>query len=95
MRNGKSHHRYEYINNSDYDIVVAYQLKYRGLVQYYKLASNLWRLGKVHWIMRESLLKTLANKHKTTVSAMAKKLSDTDQLADGKTLKCLTVRVER
>lgn len=95
MRNGKSHHRYEYINNSDYDIVVAYQLKYRGLVQYYKLASNLWRLGKVHWIMRESLLKTLANKHKTTVNAMAKKLSDTHQLPDGKTLKCLTVRVER
>ena len=40
MRNGKSHHRYEYINNSDYDIVVAYQLKYRGLVQYYKLVHS-------------------------------------------------------
>lgn len=95
MRNGKSHHRYEYINNSDYDIVVAYQQKYRGLVQYYKLASNLWRLGKVYWMMKQSLLKTLANKHKTTVNAMFKKLADTHQLADGKILKCLTVRVER
>jgi mRNA-degrading endonuclease RelE of RelBE toxin-antitoxin system len=66
-RGPKPHHRAELINDSDFDIVEKYGAEFRGLVQYYKLARNLRKLGKTERTIRLSLLKTLANKHKTTV----------------------------
>lgn len=72
-RNGKPIHRGELIQNSDYDIVTKYQSEYRGYVQYYQLAYNLHTMNKLRWIMGTSLLKTLANKHKSAVQKMATK----------------------
>lgn len=95
MRNGKPIHRAELTTASDYDIVMTYQAEYRGLVQYYLLAHNVGWLGRLHLVMRTSLLKTLANKHKTTVGAMVRRLKSTVQTPEGKTLKCLTVLVQR
>jgi group II intron reverse transcriptase/maturase len=66
-RDSKAHHRAELVNDSDFDIVAKYGAEYRGVVQYYKLARNIRRLGRVKGTIRLSLLKTLANKHKTTV----------------------------
>jgi len=67
MRGSKAHHRAEFINDSDFDIVAKYGAEFRGLVQYYQLARNIRKLGKIERTIRLSLLKTLANKHKTTV----------------------------
>jgi len=66
-RGPKAWHRAELVNDSDFDIVAKYGAEFRGLVQFYKLARNIRRLGKVERTIRLSLLKTLANKLKTTV----------------------------
>jgi len=89
------YHRPELLAESDYTIVTHYQQTYRGIVQYYLPAHNVKALGKLRWIMEASLLKTLAQKHKRTVSAMWKKYAATTQTPDGPPLKCLEVRVER
>lgn len=66
-RGPKAHHRAELLGDSDFDIVAKYGAEWRGLVQYYLLARNVRQLGKAERTVRLSLLKTLANKHKTTV----------------------------
>jgi group II intron reverse transcriptase/maturase len=73
MRESKARHRAELTQDSDYDIVTKYGAELRGIVQYYLLARNIRRLGKVERTIRLSLLKTLANKHKTTVMSVWKK----------------------
>jgi hypothetical protein len=64
-------------------------------VQYYLHAQNVWWLHTLHWITRTSLLKTLACKHKSSLTAMAKKHKATVKTPNGETLKCLEARVER
>ena len=39
--------------------------EYAGLVQYYLLAQDVFRLGRLQWVMETSMLKTLAGKHRT------------------------------
>ena len=51
----------------------TYGAEYRGIVNYYLLASDVWRLGTLHWHAETSMLKTLAAKHQSTVSKMAAK----------------------
>ena len=68
---GKPAHRVYLIDNSDFSIVAQYGLEYRGIVQYYLMADNVWWLDRLHWTMRVSLLKTLARKHKSSVLKMA------------------------
>lgn len=68
MCQGKPIHRTALINDSDYSIVSQYQAEYRGIVQYYLMAFNVHRLGRLRRVMSLSLAKTLANKHKTTVN---------------------------
>src|SRR5437879_210414 len=70
MKRGKPAQRAELLAESDYDIVSRYQAEYRGLVQYYLLAHNVSWLWRLHWVMRGSLLRTLANKHKTHMKAI-------------------------
>ena len=94
MHDGKPIHRVEMTFDSDYAIVTKYQLEYRGLVQYYMLAVNVSKLGHVKNIMRISLAKTLANKHKTGVTAILAKYHATIQTDQG-TMKCLKVEVPR
>ncbi len=72
-RNGKPIHRGELVLNSDFDIITRYQSEYRGYVQYYTLAQNLYQMSKLKWIMGTSMLKTLANKYRSTVNVMVKK----------------------
>jgi hypothetical protein len=61
------------INFDDYDIVAIYGAEYRGIVQYYLLAGNVRRLHRLRWVMLTSMLKTLASKHRSTVSKIAAK----------------------
>jgi hypothetical protein len=66
MRGKKATHRAELMEESDYAIITTYQLEFRGLANYYRLAHNLTKLQKLKWVMEISLVKTLASKHKTT-----------------------------
>jgi group II intron reverse transcriptase/maturase len=93
-KHGKPIHRAELLNSSDYDIFTVYQLEYRGLVQYYQMAYNLHKLKKAYWVIRTSLLKTLAAKHKTTVTKTARKYKIIKRL-EGREYKVLQVRVDR
>jgi hypothetical protein len=58
-------------NHDDYSIVEWYGAKYRGIVNYYKLAVNIHMLGRLRWVMASSMLKTLAGKHHSTRAKMA------------------------
>ena len=58
---------------SDYDIIQQFQTEYRGLVNYYVMAHNIAKLGKVGGMARMSLMKTLAAKHHTRFAKIAKK----------------------
>ena len=73
MRNGKPAHRSMLIHDEDYSIVEQYQSEYRGVVQYYLLAYNVHRFGRLHMVMEMSLARTLAAKHKSTAQKMRRK----------------------
>jgi group II intron reverse transcriptase/maturase len=83
LRDGKTIHRPELLNDSAYDIIMRYQGEYRGLVNYYGLAQNLAALGYLRWTMETSLLKTLASKHHTSVTQEAKRLTAVSQTPEG------------
>ena len=70
-RKGKPWHRSRLQNLGDYDIVRIYGAEYRGIVNYYLLAQDVWRLTRLCWYAETSMLKTLAAKHKSSVAKMA------------------------
>jgi group II intron reverse transcriptase/maturase len=94
MRRGKPERRTGLMNEQDYAIISRYGAEYRGIVQYYLMAGDVWRLNRLHWAMLTSLLKTLAGKHGSSVSRMACKYAATIETPHGPR-KCLQVRVER
>ena len=75
-------------------IVSRYQAEFRGVVQYYLLAYNVFRFGKLQWVMNKSLAKTLANKHKTTARKIFRRYKSTVQTAHGERA-CVEVVVQR
>jgi group II intron reverse transcriptase/maturase len=70
---GKPARRTQIINRDDYHIVATYGSEYRGIVQYYLLAGDVFQLNRLRWVMQTSLLRTLASKHRSTVTKMAAK----------------------
>ncbi|MEV0455866.1 group II intron reverse transcriptase/maturase [Catellatospora methionotrophica] len=58
------------------------------------LAGNVHWLYQLQWVMETSLLKTLANKHRSSVSKMARKFKATIDTPHGPR-KCFEARVER
>jgi hypothetical protein len=62
MKAGKPAQRGMLLHDDDFYIVAKYQAEYAGLVQYYLLAQEVFRLGRLHQVMETSLLKTLAGK---------------------------------
>ena len=68
---GTPWHRPQLQNLTDYDIVRIYGAEYRGVVNYYQLAQDIRRLKVLRWHAETSMLKTLASKHKSTVTKMA------------------------
>ncbi|MGH7442850.1 MAG: reverse transcriptase domain-containing protein, partial [bacterium] len=70
-RRGKPWHRPRLLNLDDYDIVRVYGAEYRGIINYYLLAQDVWRFNALRWNAETSLLKTLAAKHQSTVTKMA------------------------
>ena len=73
LARGKPARRNPIINEDDFTIIGKFGAEYRGIVQYYLLAGDVHRLHRLCWVMETSMLKTLASKHRSTVSKMAAK----------------------
>jgi group II intron reverse transcriptase/maturase len=82
-RHGKPWHRSRLQNLDDYDIVRTYGAEYRGVVNYYLLAHDVWQLGVLRWNALTSLLKTLAAKHGSTVTKIAARHKAKIETSDG------------
>jgi hypothetical protein len=64
-KHNKPIHRSTLLSSSDYEIVMTFNVEFQGLLNYYSLAHNLaCRLSKVRYACLQSLVKTLAAKHK-------------------------------
>ncbi|HEX8933949.1 MAG TPA: reverse transcriptase domain-containing protein [Pseudonocardiaceae bacterium] len=94
MSKGKPAQRGPLLHDEDFTIVAKYQAEYAGLVQYYLLAQDVFRLGRLRWVMETSMLKTLAGKHKSTVTKMAAKHKTVIETPDGPR-RCFQVTVQR
>jgi len=94
LKRGQPAHQGPWINHDDHTIVATYGSIYRGIVQYYLPASNVHRLDRLHWVMLTSMLKTLAAKHKSTVTKMATKHQATIATPHGPR-RCFEARIER
>lgn len=94
MRNGKPIHKPERMRDEPFSIVSSYQSEYRGLVQYYKMANNLRMLTHVRHVMEVSMVKTLANKYKTSCNKIYRKYKATMKI-DNITYKILQVIIPR
>jgi len=90
MRRGKPIHLAQRVNDDAYSIVTQYQAEYRGVVQYYRMAYNLHTLGKLRRVTELSLVKTLANKYKTSCQKIYRRYSTTITIKEG-TYKVLQV----
>ena len=82
-QHGKPWHRSRLQNLDDYDIVRKYGAEYQGVVNYYLLAHDVYRLNTLHWNAMTSMLKTLAAKHHSTVSKTAAKYKAKIETRDG------------
>jgi group II intron reverse transcriptase/maturase len=95
MEHSKPIHRKPLTHDNDFTIVARYGSEYRGYYQYYALARNVAWMQRLGWVMRTSLLKTLACKHKSTVGKMARKYKSRVIAESGRILKCFQVIVRR
>ncbi len=91
---GKPWHRSRLQNLPDYDIVRIYGAEYRGVVNYYLLAQNVWWLHTLRWYAETSMLKTLAAKHHSTVTEMASRHKTKVITSDGPRT-CFEARLKR
>jgi group II intron reverse transcriptase/maturase len=94
LSTGKPEARTVLHNLDDYDIVATFGAEYRGIVQYYLLATDVWKFTRLRWVAETSLLKTLAAKHQSTVSKVAAKHKATIETSHGLRT-CFEARVER
>jgi group II intron reverse transcriptase/maturase len=94
LRRGKPAKQKGLTNGDDYTIVATFGAIYRGVVQYYLPAGDVHRLHRLCWVMETSMLKTLAGKHRSSVSRMAAKHKAKIQTPHGLRT-CFEARIER
>lgn len=94
LRRGKPAKQPALNNGSDHTIVATFGAIYRGIVQYYLLAGDVYRLHRLRWVMETSMLKTLAGKHHSSMSKMAAKHKTKIQTPHGPRT-CFEARIER
>ncbi len=94
MRHGVPAQRGGLLHDQDFTIVAKYAAEYRGIVQYYLLAQDVFRLERLRWVMETSMLKTLAGKHRSSVTKMAAKHKAVIDTPAGKRT-CFQVTVPR
>ena len=93
-QHGKPWPRSRLQNLDDYEIVRVCGAEYAGVVNYYLLAQDVWRLSKLRWHAETSMLKTLAAKHHSTVTKMAARYRAKVVTSDG-LRSCFEARVTR
>jgi group II intron reverse transcriptase/maturase len=91
---GKPWHRPGLQNLTDYDIVRIYGAEYRGVVNYYLLAQDVWRFSALRWNAETSMLKTLAAKHQSSVAKTAARYKAKVDTGDGPRT-CFEARLRR
>jgi group II intron reverse transcriptase/maturase len=94
LRQGKPVHRKERTEDTVYSIIVQYQQEFRGLAEYYQLAVNRYQLNRLKWVMERSLVATLAQKLRLTVSEVYDRYQTTTATPDG-LRKALQATIER
>jgi group II intron reverse transcriptase/maturase len=70
LHRGKPVRRTERTVDTDFSIVAQFQSEFRGVAEYYRLAFNRHRLGRLKYVMERSLTKTLARKYRISVPAV-------------------------
>lgn len=65
--------RKDLMNRNDAEIVTMFNSEIRGLYNYYRIAENVGTLHQYYYMVRYSMLKTLAGKHRTTVNVIKKR----------------------
>lgn len=90
MKLGKPERRPDLLNLTDNQIIGKYGAEWRG----YLLAQDVWRLNRLQWVMLTSMLKTLAGKHRATVTKMARKHQAVIETPHGSRV-CFQTSVER
>jgi hypothetical protein len=68
LHRGQPIRRTERIVDTDFSIVAQFQAEFRGVAEYYRLAFNRHRLGRLQYVMERSLTKTLARKYRIRVA---------------------------
>lgn len=78
QKNGviKPWHRSSMLNCTELEIVTAYNSELRGICGYYSMASDFCNFNYFSYLMEYSCLKTLANKHKCSISKIKEKYKD-------------------
>jgi len=94
QKNGKPVQRKERSNDTVYSIISQYQQEFRGLAEYYQLAVNRYQLNRLKWVMERSLVATLAQKLRVSISKIYDRYETTIETPDGPR-KVLQVIVER
>jgi hypothetical protein len=94
QQGGKPLRRHSLAACSDYIILKTYQDEYRGLVEYYLLANNVYWLHRVQWAAQQSLLHTLAAKYHSSIAKMIKRYRAITQTPHGPR-KCFQACLER
>ena len=69
-------HRASLFRLTDLEIISVYNAELRGICNYYGLASNYCKLCYLGYLMEYSCLKTLAAKHKSSISKIKAKFKD-------------------
>jgi group II intron reverse transcriptase/maturase len=94
MQNNSPVHLMERLNFDVFDIIEQYQAEYRGIVEYYRKAYNLSKLGRLKQVMEISLTKTLAHKLKISVSQVYQRFARSLPTDEGrrKVLRCVITR---
>jgi group II intron reverse transcriptase/maturase len=77
---------------SDAHIIDNYQNRYRGLAEYYKYATDRYRLNYLKGVMQSALVKTLMQKYKLNVTSVYRKYRGTMEV-DGRQYSTLQVVV--
>ncbi len=65
--------RTDLMNRNDAEIVSTFNAEIRGMYNFYRIAENVGTLHRYYYMARYSMLKTLAGKHRTKVSAIKKR----------------------
>jgi group II intron reverse transcriptase/maturase len=93
-RNGKPQREGKLCHSSVPEIIDTYQGRFRGLVNYYRFATNRSKLGQVRYVMTQSLVQTIAGKQKLSYRQVWEQYA-TYRIVEGYRYRVLQTTVEK